>query len=209
MAKPLVAVETIYTTALEILDEAGAQALSARNLASALGCSTRTLYQQVGKREALVKQLLDHFFSTVSLDFKQQARWQESASQWAQAMRKTLLLHPNLTRLMTIENRGAIAGYVNQLLRVLLKQEFDEELALRSSRVLTHLVIGLTLSEIDTPPITVRRRKRPAKEIQFEDLVIARSGIGSKDGFQDTPEVFRNAVQWTIKGIEQERTASA
>lgn len=205
MAKPLVSTETIYATALRLLDEEGAEALSARNLAAALACSTRTLYQQVGKREELVRQLLDHYFSTVSLEFKRQATWQQSAAHWAQAMRSALLLHPNLTRLMTIENRGAIVDYVNPLLRVLLEQGFDEELALRSSRVLVHLVIGLTLSEIDTPPIAIRRRRRSKQEVQFEDLVITRSGKGRSDSFQDTPEVFANALQWTIAGIERER----
>ena len=49
MAKPLLAVETICDAALQLLDEQGAGALSARNLAASLRCSTRTLYQQVGK----------------------------------------------------------------------------------------------------------------------------------------------------------------
>ena len=50
MAKPLLATDSIYDTALHLLEVEGVGALSARNLAAALKCSTRTLYQQVGKR---------------------------------------------------------------------------------------------------------------------------------------------------------------
>ena len=168
-------------------------------------CSTRTLYQQVGKREDLIRQLLDHYFHNIQLDFRQEERWQESALSWAHAMRAALLAHPNLSRHLTIENRPAIADYVNQLLKLLLGREFPEELAIRSCRVLTHMVIGLVLAEIDTPPAHIRRKRRSNKEIQFEDLIIARAGKArNKRGFQDTPEVFSNAVNWLICGIESE-----
>lgn len=209
MAKPLIAAETIYDTALQVLDAEGADGLSARSLANALQCSTRTLYQQVGKREDLIRQLLDHYFSRATLDFKKAPTWQDSAMAWASAMRRTLMVHPNLSRLITIENRGAIADYVNELLKALLNEGFPQELALRSCRVLAHIVISLTLAEIDTPPIPVRRRRRTKKEIQFEDLVIAGSGSDrNRNRFQDTPEVFANAVRWVIHGIEVELTAN-
>ena len=48
MAKPLLASDSIYDTALHLLEVNGVGGLSARNLAAALKCSTRTLYQQVG-----------------------------------------------------------------------------------------------------------------------------------------------------------------
>jgi AcrR family transcriptional regulator len=210
MAKPLVSVDAIYEAALNLLDEGGPSALSARNLARALQCSTRTLYQQVGKREALIRQLLDHYFTNLKLQFKQAASWQSSTQAWANAMRSALLAHPNLTRLMTIENRGAITDYVNQLLKVLLHAGFSEQLALRSCRVLTHIVINLSLSEIEAPPIETRRKRRSQKEIQFEDLVIAQSGSTRREKhLQDIPEVFSTTVRWVIRGIEDDWEQSA
>ncbi|MDC0362904.1 hypothetical protein OAN12_07685, partial [Halioglobus sp.] len=64
MAKPLLATDSIYDTALHLLDAEGVGALSARNLAGALKCSTRTLYQQVGKRETLISALVAHYFAS-------------------------------------------------------------------------------------------------------------------------------------------------
>lgn len=209
MAKPLVDVESIYDAALAILDEQGHEGLSVRNLAAALQCSTRTLYQQVGKRDQLVKQLLDYQFSRFELDFRKLPSWQHSVVNWTGAMRDSLLVHPNLSRLMTVANRDAITNYVNQLLRILLHHGFPAELALRSCRVLAHTVISLVMTEIDTPPIPVRRKRRSPQEILFEDLAIAQStGSALSEDFQDSPEVFANAVGWLIRGIEDELALS-
>lgn len=69
MAKPLIAVDAIFNKALELLDEHGVESLSTRNLAAALKCSTRTLYQQVGKKDELVGQLFTHYFAGLQLEF--------------------------------------------------------------------------------------------------------------------------------------------
>jgi AcrR family transcriptional regulator len=207
MAKPLVAVETIYQTALQLLDEEGAEALSARNLAARLQCSTRTLYQQVGRREELIGRLLEYHLAGLRLEFREGATWQESARAWAHAIRSALLAHPNLSRLMTMAHRGPIASYVNELLKILLRAGFDEELALRSCRVLVNVAISLSLSELKSPQRPARAR-RSHDEIRFEDLVIERTGR-DPDTFQEPPEVFENAIRWLIDGLDREAGARA
>ena len=205
MAKPLIEIEAIYEGALSVLEDEGVTGLSARNLAARLKCSTRTLYEQTGKREDLIRQLLDFQFSRVPLNFHVGHDWQEAMLSWSEGMRAVLLSSPNLSRLMTVENRAAIASYVNELLKVLLGSGFKEELALRACRVIAHQVISLSLAEIDTPPVAIRRGRRSPKEIEFEDLVV--SGLSSNVGsepFQDTPEIFANSVRWTIAGISSE-----
>lgn len=206
MAKPLLAPETIYETALQLLDEEGAEALSARNLAARLQCSTRTLYQQVGKREELITRLLEHHLAGLRLEFQEGETWQDSAMAWAHAIRGALLAHPNLSRLMTIEHRGPIASYVNALLKILLRAGFDEELALRSCRVLVNVAISLSLAEAKSPQRPARAR-RSRDEIRFEDLVIERSG-GDPDNFQEPPAVFENAIRWLVLGLEREASAA-
>ena len=203
MAKPLIAAETIYDAALRLLDEQGADALSARNLARALECSTRTLYKQVGKREELIAGLVRHHLNSVKLEFHASATWQESARDWARAMRRALLAHPNLARLMKTEHREAIAGYVNELLKILLRAGFDEELALRCCRVLANVTLSLSLAEIAAPDAQARHPSRSAEEVRFEDLAIARSGRDPQH-FQEPPEVFENTISWLVSGIEQE-----
>jgi AcrR family transcriptional regulator len=210
MSKPLISRAQIFEAALLLLDKDGLEGLSARKLAATLGCSTRTLYQQVGKRDELVRALLDHHFNQYTLEFKVKADWQECATSWANAMRQALLKHPNLSRLLTVENRTSITSYANLLLKNLLKQGFPRELALRSCRVLIHIVISMSLAEIETPPIGDRRKRRSTREIEFEDLIIAGSGSRSDtrghNKLHDTPEVFSSAIHWIIFGIRSELT---
>ena len=208
MAKPLVPVETILDTALQLLETEGPEALSARNLAGVLKCSTRTLYQQVGKRDALLGQLVTHHLNSLALEFHPGATWQDSARLWAHTIRGALLAHPNLARLMTTEHRGPIVGYVNELLKILLRAGFDEELALRSCRVLANVAISLTLSELTAPSMDVRHRARSDEEVKFEERVVERSGA-DPEHFQEPPEVFENAVAWLIAGLDAEHAARA
>lgn len=203
MPKPLVAVNSIYDCALRILEEQGVEALSARKLADELQCSTRTLYQQVGKRDELISQLIAYYFGQVEMVFADCGLWEDSARDWARNLRYALLSHPGLSRLMTAEHRGPIAEYVTQLLKVLLRSGFNEELALRSCRVLVHVVMNLSLAELSAPANTSGRKRRSRKEIQFEDLVIARSGRRRVD-LGNAPEVFENTLDWVIIGIRSE-----
>ena len=191
---------------MRLLDEEGADALSARNLAAALQCSTRTLYQQVGKREELIGQLIERHFANVELEFKQGENWQASMRNWASTLRAALLAHPNLARLMRLEHRGPVAHHVTQLLKVLLEDGFDEELALRCCRVLVNITISLTLSEIIAPNGSARHKRRGKREIEFEDLVISRRGA-DRDSFQQPPQVFENSIDWVISGIQAERAS--
>jgi AcrR family transcriptional regulator len=63
----LISVETIYDGTLRVLDAEGADGLKARNLAARLHCSTRTLYEQVGNCEALIRGLVAHAFAVAWL----------------------------------------------------------------------------------------------------------------------------------------------
>lgn len=204
MAKPLVAVETIYDAALALLDEEGADALNARNLAAALNCSTRTLYQQVGKRDEMIGRLIAHYLAGLEMEFKSAATWQESANHWCNSLRHALLSHPNLFSMMNVGHRAPVAHYVNKLLKVFLQDGFEEELALRACRVLANITISLSLSEIVAPDLQGRRNKRSKAEIDFEDLLVRQRG-GTKKQFQGPPEIFANAIAWSITGIDGER----
>lgn len=205
MAKPLVPVETILKTALRLLDEQGAEGLSARNLAAALNCSTRTLYQQVGKRDELMGSLFAYHFANLELEFSPANNWQNTAYYWALSLRAALMEHPNLTRLISADHRAPIASYTTELLKFLLKAGFKQALALSTCRSLVNVSISLTLSELATPEDYARRKRRAMKEIQFEDLII-RQNKGAHSG--SAPEVFTNTIQWVIKGIEQDLNAT-
>jgi len=148
MAKPLIPVDTIHTRALELLDAEGVDALNARRLAADLKISTRTLYQQVGNREQLIRALVARHFSQLRLDFEEHQTWESTALQWCLALHDTLRAHPFLTELMTIDDRTAVADYVNQLVKSTLREGISRSLAIECCRSLVNVTINHTIYEV-------------------------------------------------------------
>jgi len=148
MAKPLIPVETIYEHALELLDAEGANALTTRRIAADLKISTRTLYQQVGSREQLIRALVARHFSQLRLDFHEYEDWETTSLNWCLALHDALRAHPYLTELMTIDDRGAVMDYIAELTKATLKEGIPRELALECSRSLVNLTINHTVMEV-------------------------------------------------------------
>ena len=190
MAKPLIWVDPIFTRALELLDAEGAQALNARRLARELKCSTRTLYQQVGNREELIRALVGRHFSQLQLDFHEYDTWEATALHWCLELRDALQAHPFLTELMTFDDRGAVTSYVNKLLKSLVQEGMDRRLATECCRSLVNTTFNHTIVEAQAllqPPATGARGSDTGKR--------ARS--------------FLRTIEWIIAGVSQESALGA
>ncbi|MEZ0054405.1 AcrR family transcriptional regulator [Mycobacterium sp. MAA66] len=148
MAKPLISADAIYDRALELLDTEGAGALNARRLAADLRISTRTLYQQVGNRQQLIRALVARHFSRLRLDFREYRDWETTALRWCTALHDALRSHPHLTELMTIEDRQAVVDYVDQLVKSALREGFPRRLAVEGARSLVNLTINHSIAEV-------------------------------------------------------------
>jgi AcrR family transcriptional regulator len=185
MAKPLIPVEAIYEHALALIDAEGAQALSARRLAADLRCSTRTLYQQVGNREELIRALVGRHFSLLRLDFHECDTWEATALQWSLALHDALQAHPFLTQLMTVDDRGAVTSYVDKLLKSLVRFGIDRGLATECCRSLVNTTINHTIVEAQALREVPTRRK---------------GGLDAKKRQQS----FRRTIDWIIAGVHQE-----
>ena len=148
MAKPLLGVETIYEHALGLLDAEGAGALTTRRIAADLRISTRTLYQQVGSRERLIRALVARHFAELRLDFHEYADWETTALRWCLALHDALRAHPFLTELMTIDDRSAVENYISELTKATLKEGIARGIALECSRALGNVTINHTVMEV-------------------------------------------------------------
>jgi AcrR family transcriptional regulator len=148
MARPLIPVDAIYTRALELLDAEGIDALQARKLAADLKISTRTLYQQVGNREQLIRALVARHFSQLRLDFREHATFDSTALHWCLALHDTLRAHPYLTELMAVDDRKAIEDYVNDLVKAALREGFPRKIAIECCRTLVNVTINHTIVEV-------------------------------------------------------------
>jgi AcrR family transcriptional regulator len=172
MAKPLISADHIYAAALGLLAEEGITALTARNLTARLHCSAKTLYQQVGNREQMLRGLVAYAFEEIELDFTRGGTWQSSVSSWCLALRDALLARPALGALMSVQDRDVVVRYVNRLVKVLVEQGFTRALAVKTCRVLSHATLSMTLAELAEP------------------------------GARQRPDYFPTALGWFIQGIE-------
>jgi AcrR family transcriptional regulator len=185
MAKPLIQVEAIYARALELLDIEGSAGLTTRRLATDLKISTRTLYQQVGSRDRLIRALVARHFSQLRVDFHELAEWEDTALHWCLSLREALYAHPYLTELMTVEDRGAIMDYVSELVEVTLRQGIPQDLAVECCRALVNLTINHAIVE-------VRGSHQPelSRESTSESALIERN--------------FPMSVRWILSGVRME-----
>jgi AcrR family transcriptional regulator len=148
MAKPLIPVEVILERALAVLDAEGPDALTTRRLAAELKISTRTLYQQVGNREELIRALVARHFSQLQLEFHEYDNWETTAAQWCLALHDALRAHPHLTELMTVDDRTAVIAYIGELTKATLHEGIPRKIAIECSRALVNLTINHTVVEV-------------------------------------------------------------
>jgi AcrR family transcriptional regulator len=171
VAKPLLSAEAIYDEALRVLATDGVAGLTARNLSSRLSCSTKTLYLQVGNREALVRGVVARAFASIDLDFSTDTGWRDSVRTWCHALRAALVARPDLCSLMTTSDRGVVIEYVTRLIRVLTSHGFSNDEAVRACGILVHVTLSMTLADMAAP------------------------------GEWDEPDVFDTTIQWLITGM--------
>jgi AcrR family transcriptional regulator len=190
MAKPLIPVESIYERALVLLDAEGSQALTTRRLATELRISTRTLYQQVGSRDQLIRALVARHFSALRLDFHEYGDWESTALQWCLALRDALRAHPFLTELMTIDDGAAVMDYVKELVDATLREGFPRKLAEECCRALVNLTINHTVMEV-----------RGLHEPKLSRASAAETARIEKN--------FPMAVRWILTGVRAEAEGAA
>jgi AcrR family transcriptional regulator len=185
MAKPLIPVELIYERALALLDDEGSSALTTRRLAADLKISTRTLYQQVGSRDELIRALVSRHFSELTLEFHDYEDWESTALHWCTALHAALHAHPFLTELMTIDDRNAVMAYVDELVNATLREGIPEELAIECCRALVNLTINHAIVE-------VRGTHEPK---------LSRGSAGEAERIEKN---FPLSIRWILAGVRQE-----
>jgi AcrR family transcriptional regulator len=172
VAKSLLSAEAIYDEALRVLAADGAAGMTVRNLTNRLLCSPKTLYQQVGNRDALVRGVVAPAFASIEIDFSTDTGWQDSVRTWCLALRSALMVRPALCSLMTTADRGVVIEYVTQLIDALTQHGFSDDDAVRACGILVHVTLSMSLADIAAP------------------------------GQWDEPEVFDTTIDWLIDGME-------
>ena len=201
MPRPLVDTETIITVALEAMEEPSAGPLTARRLATRLKCSTRTLYQQMGKQEQLISALLNHYFVQKTPQLDPGLDWKGAIGTWSEAFRLAILARPNLSRHLSTENRPALIEFTRPLLAALIAAQLSESVAVEVCRSLVHVIVSLTLGELETQSHRYDETAIVGDHLTRLLSIDANAYERSPDG-KTPPPVFLQSIQWLIGGIE-------
>ncbi|MDY7102287.1 MAG: TetR/AcrR family transcriptional regulator [Actinomycetota bacterium] len=95
----------VPAAALHLLDDGGPDALSMRRLAAALGTTARSLYRDVGRRDEVVAEVVDHVLGEVRLDHAV-VGWRQGAESHARELRRVLGDHPAVVPLLADDPLG-------------------------------------------------------------------------------------------------------
>jgi AcrR family transcriptional regulator len=147
--RPPIPVDRIVTTALQIVDEDGADALSMRTLAQRLDSGTATLYRHFDSRADLVAHVVDLVSGSAEIDDAQLGTmpWQDACKTAARAMFDALRRHPNVTPLFAGDvpiGPNAMAAR-ERLIALLLDSGFPPALAARSYATLARYILGFAI----------------------------------------------------------------
>jgi AcrR family transcriptional regulator len=147
--RPAVPLDRILATALQLVDEEGAEALSMRTLAQRLESGTATLYRHFGNRATLVTHVIDRVFGEVDLDAAALAdlTWDQACRTVAKAMFETLGRHRRIAPLLIEQTpTGPNAMLLRErCLAVLLDGGFPPEFAARAYATLARYVLGFAI----------------------------------------------------------------
>jgi AcrR family transcriptional regulator len=142
-------VERIVGTALEMIDESGADALSMRALAQRLDSGTATLYRHFADRTELIAAIVDRVFGEVELDERRlrAMRWQSSCRTVAVAMFDALRRHRNVAPLLVemVPIGPNALRLREQGLANLLANGFSAKRAVLTWATLAHYVLGFAI----------------------------------------------------------------
>lgn len=147
--RPPIPLDRIVTTALEIVDEQGADALSMRTLAQRLNSGTATLYRHFAGRADLVAHVVDRVLGAVEFDVAKFSTmpWQEACKSACHSMFDGLRRHRNVTTLLA-ENvpigPNALAAR-ERMIAFLLANGFPPAMAARSYATLARYILGFAI----------------------------------------------------------------
>ncbi|MEV0239848.1 TetR/AcrR family transcriptional regulator [Streptomyces sp. NPDC050674] len=141
--------ERIVATALQIVDEEGADALSMRTLAQRLGSGTATLYRHFDNRAALVAHVVDRMFGIVEPNGEELLTmgWEQALRTVAHTMFDALARHRNAARLLVEQfplgpNAMALR---ERCVAVLLDSGFPPRVAAYAYATLARYVLGFAV----------------------------------------------------------------
>jgi AcrR family transcriptional regulator len=139
--------EAIARTALAILDEEGAAALTVRHLAATLGVQSPSLYNHVRSKDEILDAVVELIDDEIDTDCLADADWRRGVTAFARSYRRAFRAHPEALSLIAraaVETDPALHAY-DAALAALLRAGWSPERALQLLASIEYLCLGSAL----------------------------------------------------------------
>lgn len=141
----------IIDEAIVLADAEGAEVLSMRRLASALGVEAMSLYNHVQSKDELLTRMTDQVWAAVYLP-RQDREWQTEIRLRYLSARTVVLAHPWVAKLIESRRSGAaLLAATNAVVGCLRAGGFPIHLAYRALLVFDSYLYGFAFQEVSWP----------------------------------------------------------
>jgi len=147
--------ERIITTALELIDEHGLDALSMRRLGAALGVEAMSIYHHVANKDEVLDGVLEQVLLQVEVP-PDEGPWQDRVRALVRAWRVVALRHPRAFALVDARPIRSVRGYapLESAFRILSDAGLSPATALDAFSVSAALVLGCVRQSPGAPEAT-------------------------------------------------------
>lgn len=147
-SSPVLSRQVIADTALTIIDEEGAEALTLRRIAQRLGVRAPSLYNHVSSREDILDAVTESINSRLDLDAVADPDWRRGLIAFAHSYRRAYADHPNAVPLIAardVRTEISVAGY-DAMLHRLTEVGWAALTALEIMLMIDQLVLGSAIT---------------------------------------------------------------
>ena len=203
--------ERIVDAGLKVLEREGADGLSMRAVADALGTAPMSLYRHVRSKDELLGAIVAAVLERLDFDLPERAPWTERCAAWMHTLRDQLCRSPAAVAILIPHGQyaPALLRATNTLLRILREAGFEGREAVRASREIMWSTLGFVSAEIRGPMFS------PSFYVQGLDARHASSTLDREDVAEvaahmphllerDLAEVFSSIVDHLLAGLAAE-----
>ena len=141
-ARRSISAQVIYEHALELVASEGIDALTVRRLAAELQISTRTVYNRIGNRTNMIRELSDLHLARLDLVFESLGTWEDTTWAWCLRLHQALTAQPHLTHMAQDQTLAAVQPYVSALIGATVRQGIPHSDAVECCWSLANLIIN-------------------------------------------------------------------
>lgn len=141
--------DRVVDAAFTVLDRAGLDGLSMRQVAAELGVSASALYAYVSSKDDLLELMYARLFDGFAIPRPDPARWQEQVRDYAHSARQRLLAHRDMARISMAHApfTAELLPHVEAVLAVFRTAGLPDRIAARAGGIISTYIDGFVLEE--------------------------------------------------------------